>query len=73
MLYNSLLCPMVPRSVQDFSNVFLCVAALPLSGTLNGIFWGLNFGPGIFFEALLEALGIFLGLDFWLHLIILVS
>ena len=37
-----------------------------------GFFGGLVFGPR-FFWVLLEALGIFLGLDFWLHSIIPVT
>ena len=38
----------------------------------HGIFWGLIFVQG-FFWVLLEALGIFLGLNFWLHSIIPVT
>ena len=38
----------------------------------HGIFLGSIFGPGIFW-GFLEALGIFLGLDFWFHLIIPVT
>ena len=49
----------------SISNVFLCVIALPLSGTFKGHKIGMGF-----FWVFLEALGIFLGLDFWLHSII---
>ena len=39
----------------------------------HGIFWGLNFGPGISWGVFLEALGIFLGFNFGLHSIIPVT
>ena len=62
----------------SISNVFLCVIALPLSGTFKGHKIGMGFFGGQFlvqgfFWVLLEALGIFLGLDFWLHSIIPVT
>ena len=60
------------------SNVFLCVIALPLSGTFKGHkigmgVFGCKFLVQGFFLVLLEALGIFLGLDSWLHSIIPVT
>ena len=62
----------------SISNVFLCVIALPLSGTFKGHKIGMGFLGGWFwvqgfFGVLLEALGIFLGLDFWPHSIIPVT
>ena len=59
-------------------NVFLCAIALPLSGSFKGHKIGMGFFGGLFlvqgfFWVLLEALGIFLGLDFWLHSIIPVT
>ena len=62
----------------SISNVFLCVIALPLSGIFKGFKIGMGFLGGQFlvqgfFWVLLEALGIFLGLGFWLHLIIPVT
>ena len=53
----------------SISNVFLSVTALPLSGTFKGQkicmgFFGGQYLVQGFFGVLLEALGIFLGLDF---------
>jgi len=39
----------------------------------HGMFWGINFGPVIFFGFLSEAQGIFLGFDFCPHSIIPVT
>ena len=62
----------------SISNVFLCVIALPLSGTFKGHKIGMGFFGGqflvqAFFGVLLQALEIFVGLDFWFHSIIPVT
>ena len=68
----------IPFCFSELYNVFLCVIALPLSGTFKGhkislgIFGESIFGPGIF-GVLLEGLGILLCLDFWLDSIIPVT
>ena len=66
MLYNSLHCPVVPGRVQDF-NRFNSVNWLYRHWNSHKIdmgFFGGYFLVQGFFWVLLEALGIFLGLDF---------
>ena len=59
-----------------FSELFISFTCELLRATKSAWdFFGVNFWPflGVLLGVLLEAPGIFLGLDFWLHLIILVT
>ena len=63
---------MMNKQARVFNFQCFCVIALPLSGTFLGHkivmgFFGGQFLVQGFFGVLLEALRIFLGLDFWLH------